>query len=123
MRTIFALCAAILVIGGVFARRAVQLPDRFGEFAGGKEVAVEELVARPQKFTGKLLLVRGTVREQCKAMGCNFFFPANNGKLRVELKDIAMDAPMREGRSARVEGQIVQYGDGYQLYASAIQFE
>jgi hypothetical protein len=106
MRTIFAICAVILLIGGVFVWRAMQLPDRFGEFAGGKEVAVEELIARPQEFTGRMLLVRGTVREQCKTMGCYFFFPASNGKLRVELKDIAMDAPMREGRPARVEGRL-----------------
>ena len=123
MRTIFAICAAILVIGGVFAWRAMQLPNRFGEFTGGKEVAVEDLMARPKDFTGKMISVRGTVREQCKTMGCFFFFTAKNGMLRVELKDIAMDAPMREGRPARVEGQIVPYSDGYQLYASAVAFE
>jgi hypothetical protein len=123
MRTIFAICAAILMIGGVFAWRAMQPPDHFGEFAGGTEVAVEELIARPKNFTGKMILVRGIVREQCRTMGCYFFFPAKNGKLRVELKDIAMDAPMREGRPARVEGQIVPYNDEHQLYASAVAFE
>ena len=123
MRTIFVICAAILVIGGVFAWRAMQLPNRFGEFTGGKEVAVEDLMARPTEFTGKMISVRGTVREQCKTMGCFFFFTAKNGMLRVELKDIAMDAPMREGRPARVEGQMVPYSDGYQLYASAVAFE
>jgi hypothetical protein len=56
-------------------------------------------------------------------MGCYFFFHAANGKLRVELSGIAMDAPMRESRPARVEGQIVPYTDGYQLYASAVAFE
>ena len=123
MRTIFAICALILVIGGVFAWRAMQLPDKFGEFSGAREVSVEDLIARPKEFTGKMLLVRGTVREQCRTMGCYFFFPARSGKLRVELKDIAMDAPMREGRPARVEGQMVPYSDGYQLYASAVAFE
>jgi len=123
MRTILALCALILVIGSVFIWRAMQLPDRFGKFAGGQEVNVEDVVARPQAFVGKLISLRSTVREQCTTMGCYFFFHTANGKLRVELKDIAMDAPMRQGRPARVEGQIVPYMDGYQLYASAVAFE
>jgi hypothetical protein len=123
MRTIFAMCAAILVIGGLFVWRATQLPNEFGEFTGANEVAVEDIVARPQDFKGKMLLVRGTVREQCQSMGCYFFLPARNGKLRVELEEVAMNAPMHEGRPARVEGQIVPYSEGYQLYASAVAFE
>jgi hypothetical protein len=123
MRTILAMCALILVVGGFLVWRSIQLPDRFGEFTGAQEVAVEDLITHPQEFTGKLIFVRGTVKEQCQTMGCYFFFPTPNGKLRVELKDIAMDAPMREGRPARVEGQIVPSTDGYQLYASAVAFE
>ena len=123
MRTIFALCAAILVIGGFYLWRATQLPDHFGEFRGAREVAVADLVDRPKDFLGKTVSTRGTVTEQCRTMGCYFFFPTAKGKLRVELKDIAMDAPMRQGRPAHVEGQLVSYLDGYQLYASAVEFE
>lgn len=123
MRTILAMCVLILVIGGAFAWRAIHLPNHFGAFTGAREIPVEDLVAHPQDFTGKMLLVRGTVREQCRTMGCYFFFPAQNGKLRVELKAIAMEAPMREGRPARVEGQLIPYNDEYQLYASAVSFE
>ena len=34
-----------------------------------------------------------------------------------------MTAPIREGRLARVEGQMVPYGDGYQFYAGAVEFK
>jgi len=47
---------------------------------------------------------------------------AGEKTLRVDLEKIAMNAPMREGRPARVEGHMVPYGDGYQLFASAIEF-
>ena len=70
-----------------------------------------------------MVSTEGTVSQQCKSMGCYFFFPSGTKTLRVELKDIAMTAPMREGRAARVEGQIVPYDDGYQLYANAIEFK
>src|SRR5262245_18271637 len=123
MKTILVLCALILVVGGVFAWRAMQLPSHFGEFTGAVEVSAEDLVDRPKDFLGKTVVVRSTVTEQCKTMGCNFFFLTKNGRLRVELKDIAMDAPMREGHPARVEGQLVPYLDGYRLYATAVEFE
>ena len=123
MRTIFALCALILAIGGFFIWRAVQLPTHFGEFTGAPETPVADLVDRPKDFLGKTVSVRGTVKEQCTTMGCNFFFRSTRGKLRVELKDIAMEAPRREGHPVRVEGQIVPYADEYQIYASAVEFE
>jgi hypothetical protein len=56
-------------------------------------------------------------------MGCFFFFLSGKNMLRVDLQEIAMNAPRRNGRPARVEGQIVPYGDGYQFVASAVEFE
>jgi hypothetical protein len=123
MRTILTLCMSILLIGGFFIWRGMQLPTHFGEFTGAPTVAVEDLVERPKDFFGRTVAVHGAVMEQCTTMGCYFFFPSRNGKLRVELKDIAMTAPNREGRPARAEGRIVAFGDGYQLYASAVEFE
>ena len=123
MRTILALSTSILAIGGFFIWRATQLPTHFGEFTGAPTVAVADLVERPKDFLGRTVAAHGSVREQCKTMGCYFFFPSKHGTLRVEMKDIAMKAPMREGHPARVEGQIVAFGDGYQLYASAVEFE
>jgi hypothetical protein len=123
MRTIFALCGLILIGGVYWGWRSRQLPTHFGEFTGAPQVAVADLVERPKDFTGKTVSVRGKVSEQCKTMGCYFFFPSAKGTLRVELKDVAMDAPMREGRPAHVEGQMTPFGDAYQLYATAVEFE
>jgi hypothetical protein len=44
--------------------------------------------------------------------------------LRVELSEIAMTAPKRRnGRPARVEGQLMPYDHGYQLVATAVEFK
>jgi hypothetical protein len=123
MKAIFALCGLTLLIGAFFIWRAMQMPTLYGSFTGAPSVAVTDLVRRPKEFLGKTLTVQGRVYQQCQTMGCFFFFRAENTNLRVELKEIAMNAPMREGHEARVEGQIVPYSDGYQLFASAVEFK
>ena len=123
MRTIFALCAVILLAGGFFLWRAMQSPSVYGNFFGAPPATVADLIERPKDFLVKAVTVEGKISEQCKTMGCFFFFRAGAKTLRVELQDIAMNAPMREGHDARVEGQILTYGDGYQLVASAVEFK
>ena len=123
MRTIFALCAVILLAGGFFLWRAMQSPSVYGGFIGAPQAAVADLIERPKDFLGKPVSVEETISEQCKTMGCFFFFRAGGKTLRVELQDIAMNAPMREGHKAHVEGQMLPYGDGYQLVANAIEFK
>ncbi len=123
MRTILGLCAAILAIGGVLIWKSMQLPTLAGAFTGAPKTDISVLIERPKDFLNKTVLVEGEVRNQCKTMGCYFFFSAADKQLRVDLEPIAMNAPMREGRPARVEGQMMPYGDGYQLVASAVEFK
>ena len=123
MKTIFILCGLMLTGGVLVVWRAMQTPTHFGTFSDAPVVGVADLIERPTEFSGKTITVKGTVREQCKTMGCYFFIPSGTKMLRVELQEIAMNAPRREGHEARVEGQMVPYGDGYQLFASAVEFE
>jgi hypothetical protein len=123
MRTILALCAAVLIGGSVLLYRHIRLPNSYGVFTGAQKAAVAELIARPQDYLRKAVAVEGIVREQCTTMGCYFFFHDGDKILRVDIQEIAMNAPRRNGRPVRVEGQMVKYGDGYQLYASAVEFE
>jgi hypothetical protein len=123
MRTIISLCAVTILAGGLAMWRAMQLPTAFGSFTGAAEVAAADLIERPADFRGKTVLVSGSVRQQCKAMGCFFSFYAGKKSLRINIEEIAMTAPKKEGHRARVEGQIVPYRDGYQLFASAVEFQ
>ena len=99
-------------------RARVWLRSRFGWFGRGlgrhlaRSVAqsfgqVRPTPIQPDAHDGE------TIREQCKTMGGYFFIRSGTKTLRVEMQEIAMNAPMREGRQARVEGQMVPYGDGY----------
>ncbi len=123
MKTIFALCGITLLAGGFFLWRSLREPTVFGTFTNAPVVSVADLIERPKDFLGKNVTVNGPIAEQCKAMGCFFFLHAGQKSLRIELQEIAMTAPRREGRDARIEGQIVTYSDGYQLLASGIEFK
>jgi len=123
MKKIFALSALVLIAGGVFLYRATRMPDRYGIFEGAPKTEVADLIARPKDFLRKTVAVEGVVAEQCTTMGCFFFLHAGDKALRVDLAEIAMDAPRKNGRRVRAEGQLVRYGDGYQLHASAVDFE
>jgi hypothetical protein len=123
MKTILALCVAILAIGGFLLWRSMQLPTLFGAFTGAPRTAVIDLIERPKDYLNKTVLIEGQIREQCKAMGCFFFFHEGDKQLRVDIEQIAMNAPRREGRPARIEGQLVSFGDGYQLSATAVEFK
>ncbi len=122
MRKIFALCLLILAGGGALVYRHTRLPNKFGDFGGAPAVQVAELLAHPKDYMKKTVSIEGEVREQCTTMGCYFYFHAGDGTLRVDLQEVAMNAPRMNGKRARVEGRMVVYGDAYQFYASAVEF-
>ena len=123
MKTILILCAATLVVGAAVTWKAVRMPSHYGTFSGAPKADVADLIERPKEFLHKTVTIEGTVRQQCTTMGCFFFFFSGKDMLRVELQEIAMKAPRRNGRPARVEGQIVPYDGEYQFLASAVKFE
>lgn len=123
MKLIIALCTAVLIGGGVFLYRATRMPNEYGTFSGVPKVEVIDLIERPKAYLKKTVAVEGIVREQCTSMGCFFFFREGEKTLRIDIQEIAMNAPRKNGHVARVEGQMVPYGDGYQLYGSAVEFK
>lgn len=122
MKTIFVLCALILVAGSATAWHFTRTPNIYGQLTNAPKAQVADLIASPKDHLHKTFAIEGTITEQCESMGCFFFFVSGKQKLRVDLQDIAMTAPRKMGRPARVEGQIVPYGDGYQFAASGIEF-
>ena len=96
MRTILILCAVTLVVGRGLVWKRVRLPNQFGMFTGAPKTEVADLIDRPKDFLRKTVTIEGTVRQQCTTMGCFFFFSRGKKMLRVELQEIAMNAPSRK---------------------------
>src|SRR6185369_1510881 len=123
MRTIFALCALVLIGGGVWFYQTSRMPNLYGTFTGAPKVEVVKLIEKPKDYLKKTVAIEGVIREQCETMGCYFFIHEGDKTLRVDLQDIAMNAPRKNGHMAKVEGQMVKYGDGFQLVATAVEFK
>jgi hypothetical protein len=123
MKTIFAICGLTLVIAAALFWRAAAKPARYGAFTGAPKAQVATLIADPRPYLKQTVEIEGVITQQCKSMGCFFFFHSGNDALRVDLQEVAMTAPMREGHKARVEGRMVPYNDGYQFWASGVELE
>ncbi len=123
MKPILILCGIVAVLGGALLWYKLRPESRFGTFIEAPKVEVADLIERPKDYLHRTVTIESTVREQCTTMGCYFFFLLDKRRLRVDLADVAMNAPRRNGHRARVEGQVVPYADGYQFWASAVEFE
>ena len=124
MKKILILCAVTLFVGGVLLYRHLRMPSVFGTFTGAPRAEVADLVERPEAMRRTTWSVEGVIRDQCTTMGCFFFLREGKATLRVDLAEIAMNAPKKmNGRKAHVEGQLVPFDHGYQLWASAVEFE
>lgn len=124
MKKILLLCALIAAVAVVLIYRHTRMPNLYGTFTSAPKAEIADLIEAPKKFIGKTFYIEGIIKDQCTTMGCFFFFYVGDKSLRVDLAEIAMHAPRhRNGRPARLEGQIVPYGEGYQFYASAVEFQ
>ena len=122
MKTILILCTVVLLAGAAFLWHAFRMPSKYGTFTGAATVDVADVAVHPERYLHRTVALEGAVHDQCSSMGCFFSFHAGRQTLRVDLQEIAMNAPRREGHKARVEGQLVPYGGGYQILATAVEF-
>jgi hypothetical protein len=99
MKKILSLCIFIVVVATAIVWRAAAKPSRFGTFNAALRAEVARLVAEPKAFLGKTIDIEGTIPEQCKTMGCFFYFQSGNETRRVDLQDVAMKAPCWRCRS------------------------
>ena len=124
MRTIFILCGLILVGGIVFVWVSFRAPSEFGELINAPRAETIDVINHPENYLHTTVQLEGIIAKQCTTMGCYFFFIVGEKELRIDLADIAMNAPKRkDGRRALVEGRTVPFNKGYELMASYLKFE
>ena len=124
MKAILAISALLLAISGGLIWNWTRMPSRYGEFTNPPLVTVREVIDQPMDYLQKTVAVRGQITNQCTTMGCYFFLKADQRQLQMDLQAIAMEAPKgKDGHWVYVEGRTVPFDDGYQFWASAVEFQ
>ena len=106
------LIAGLTVAGGVAAEEAEPKAPEAIQYGGSFElkdiIAVDTVVANPEKFAGKTILVKGKITSVCKKKGCwlqlgNTSTPEK--LVRVRMKDYGFFVPLDcDGQTAVIEG-------------------
>ncbi len=76
--------------------------------------AIVDVAAVVREINGTLRICRNGQEDE---------FVDDDVNVCVVYVSVAMTAPRKNGRLARVEGRMEPYGDGYQLFASAVEFK
>jgi hypothetical protein len=73
-------------------------------------VSIEKLMADPEAYLGKVVKVRGEVKEVCPMAGCWMDIKAGDSKVRIKVKDgeIVFDQKL-EGQKILAEGTVYKF--------------
>lgn len=73
-------------------------------------VSIETLMADPEAYLGKVVKVKGEVKEVCPMAGCWMDITAGDSKVRIKVKDgeIVFDQKL-EGKQVLAEGTVYKF--------------
>lgn len=128
MKKILITSTAILIAAtAIFMWKRMPADEHHGlPFTGLPPAAIADLATRPADFLGRPVSITGRLLRQCPATGCWFFLvdPADSKArtVKVDMGDTISKLPQHVGGIAHVEGQLIQYGDGYEFIGVAVTF-
>ena len=74
-------------------------------------IAIDKLVAAPDRYVGKVVQVKGSVRDVCRHMGCwmELLDPATNKSIRIKVEEgVIVFPPEAVGKTAIAEGKLAK---------------
>jgi len=105
---LFATALAVLVVTSCNTHPKFE-GEPYGEPLTLKEVTeVSDILAAPQAYVGKRVLIEGVVKEVCEKKGCWMDIAApNDAEIQVKVADDVIVFPMSaRGKTALVEGVV-----------------
>jgi len=107
-RTVLALLLVVISLSHIYAGNG----NKYGKEITLKEkTKISAILANPQKFVGKNVLVEGTVVAVCEKRGCWIELASDEKfqKIKIKVKDGEIIFPMEEsGKTALVEGTVYE---------------
>jgi Domain of unknown function (DUF4920) len=80
-------------------------------FTINEAMGIDKLTAAPEKYVGKVVQVKGTVRDVCRMMGCwmELADPESGKSIRIKVKDGEITFPKEAiGKTAIAEGKLAK---------------
>jgi hypothetical protein len=80
-------------------------------FTINEAIGIDKLTAAPEKYLGKVVQVKGTVRDVCRMMGCwmELADPESGKSIRIKVKDGEITFPKEAiGKTATAEGKLAK---------------
>lgn len=91
---------------------AYSQSDKYGkEISLTEKTSISKILAQPEEYIGKTVLVEGEILEVCAMAGCwmELKSDAENQKVKIKVKDGDIVFPLEaKGKSALVEGTVYQ---------------
>ena len=104
MKTFLALC--LVAATGFAGEMKLGQP-----LALKQQIAIDRLVAAPDKYVGKVVQVKGSVRDVCQHMGCwmELVDPATSKGIRIKVEEgVIVFPPEAVGKTAIAEGKLAK---------------
>jgi hypothetical protein len=104
-KSILAFLAAVLLLAGCKSQQSQKLG---AEITLKENTKVSEILANPNSYLGKTVLVQGNVLDVCTEAGCWMDIAGDvaNQKIKIKVKDGDIVFPGAKGKSALVEGVV-----------------
>lgn len=91
---------------------AFSQSDKYGkEISLTEKTSISKILAQPEEYVGKTVLVEGEILEVCAMAGCWMELKSDteNQKVKIKVKDGDIVFPLEaKGKSALVEGTVYQ---------------
>ena len=125
MKKILILCALLLIVGIGAAIVALRPPENLGNpFQVAAPTALSDIIGKPDTFLAADIRTEGRIVRQCPSSGCWFFLADDAGRqVRVELGHLGRKFPQHVGKTAEIEGRLLQNGKDLEIVGNAVRFK
>ncbi|HOI91799.1 MAG TPA: hypothetical protein PLK28_14950 [Candidatus Rifleibacterium sp.] len=118
---------SLLLIAGIgfWLMQSAKTPSHFGAAFAAETplVSMQQAYGETDKFMNAPVVMQGKITRQCPSSGCWFYLDDASGKqVKIELGHMGIKFPQWVGRSAKVEGRLLQTKDGLELVGTGAEF-
>ena len=111
-----------LIIMGLTSCHFFAPTEKYGaELSGVKNTEIKDILAAPQSFEGKPVIIEGKITSECST-GCWFYLSVGAGNLSiyVDTKNSGFAIPQKVGKYILVEGTVAIKKTGPMIQAKGV---